>query len=172
MYGIRISNLIVTKLDNMDDSLNKVIDTANAYGVNVIRMEEGDKLHDFTCVMPYKELTYEDPNEASMVLSYEDKETSALFTGDYNYDEEYLLNNISKYTDVESYTILKVAHHGSRFSTTDSFLKKIKPDYAWISCGIKNRYGHPANELLERISKNTSASIYVTKEVGEVEYNK
>lgn len=172
LYGISISNLIVTKLDNMDESLERIIDTAYVYGVNVIRMEEGDKLLDFTCVMPYKELTYEDPNEASMVLSYEDKETSALFTGDYNYDEEYLLNNISKYTDVESYTILKVAHHGSRFSTTDSFLKKIKPDYAWISCGIKNRYGHPANELLERISKNTSASIYVTKEVGEVEYNK
>ena len=172
LYGIRISNLIVTKLDNMDESLERIIDTANAYGVNVIRLEEGDKLLDFTCVMPYKELVYEDTNEASMVLSYEDDGMSALFTGDYNYDEEYLLKNIRKYTDVDSYTILKVAHHGSKFSTTDGFLEKIDPEYAWISCGVKNRYGHPAGGLLDRISKNTSASVYVTKEVGEVEYIK
>jgi competence protein ComEC len=47
--------------------------------------------------------------------------------------------------------LLKVSHHGSRFSSSSQFLEKIRPARAWISCGRKNRFGHPTREVLERV---------------------
>lgn len=172
IYGIKVRNIVIAKLDNRDEALINIINTANEYGVHECEMEEGDKLMEFTCVMPYKNLEYEDVNEASLVLSYECSGFSALFTGDFNGDENYLFNNIRKYTDIDRYTILKVAHHGSKFSTKERILRNINPEYAWISCGVNNRYGHPASELMERIKKYTNAKVYVTKETGEIKYVK
>lgn len=51
------------------------------------------------------------------------------------------------------FRVLKVSHHGSRFSTSEEFLKMIKPNEAWISAGVGNRYGHPTHEILERLKK-------------------
>ncbi len=63
--------------------------------------------------------------------------------------------------------ILKVAHHGSGYSSSEAFLAWLNPDYAVISCGKKNRYGHPHPDTLERLSECES-QILQTKESGAI----
>ena len=60
-----------------------------------------------------------------------------------------------------------MAHHGSKNSTPEEFLKEIKPEAAVLSCGEENRYGHPHRELLDRLEKY-AGQIYNTAEVGAV----
>ena len=63
---------------------------------------------------------------------------------------------------------LKVAHHGSKYSTTDRWLEKIKPTYSFISVGKNNMYGHPTQETLDRLEQVTS-KIFRTDYSGEVD---
>jgi len=65
--------------------------------------------------------------------------------------------------------ILKVAHHGSKYATSDAFLDRVKPEEAVISVGAKNRYGHPAGEVLDRFGSR-GIKIIRTDEVGDVVY--
>ena len=63
--------------------------------------------------------------------------------------------------------ILKVAHHGSGYSSSEAFLGWMHPDYAVISCGEKNRYGHPHPDALKRLS-DCGSEILQTKESGAI----
>ena len=65
------------------------------------------------------------------------------------------------------YTVLKVAHHGSAYSTSEEFLRQISPYYAVISCGAGNRYGHPHGETIERLEA-TGSKILRTDELGAI----
>lgn len=62
---------------------------------------------------------------------------------------------------------MKVAHHGSRNSTGIEFLNMVRPEFAVISCGRDNVYGHPHTELLERLKK-AGSKILMTKDRGAV----
>lgn len=66
--------------------------------------------------------------------------------------------------------VLKAGHHGSKYSTGDNFLEKVKPKEAIISVGKNNRYGHPAPEALDRL-KNKNIDILRTDERGDIVYN-
>ena len=84
-------------------------------------------------------------NSAMLKLGY--GKASFLFTGDCGLKcEDKLMEKKGISAD-----ILKVSHHGSKHSTSNEFLKKVKPKLAVISVG-KNSYGHPANETLERLN--------------------
>lgn len=100
-------------------------------------------------------------NETSIVslLKYQDFE--ALLPGDIGIEEEEKL----KIGDVE---VLKIAHHGSKYSTSPGFLEKTTPELAIISVGATNRYGHPTPEVLERL-RNLEIKILRTDLDGEVE---
>ena len=63
--------------------------------------------------------------------------------------------------------MLKVAHHGSKNSTKEEFLEIIRPKASVISCGKDNSYGHPHEELMERLKYNTN-KIFLTMEEGEL----
>lgn len=63
--------------------------------------------------------------------------------------------------------ILKVAHHGSKYATAQDFVDRVKPGVAIISCGEWNRYGHPAQAVLDRL-KNAGAKLYRTDLQGEI----
>ena len=69
--------------------------------------------------------------------------------------------------DLHDITLLKVAHHGSRNSTCEEFLREINPKIALISAGRDNRYGHPHAELIERLEKK-GCIISQTKESGAI----
>ena len=68
-------------------------------------------------------------------------------------------------------TLLKVAHHGSNYSTGEEMLNRLRPRIALISCGKDNRYGHPHEELLERLER-AGSRIYDTPGYGAVTVEK
>ena len=103
-----------------------------------------------------------DTNAGSIVARLSSGKTSFLLTGDLPSEQEI---NIK----VEKTDVLKVAHHGSKYSTSQEFLDKIAPMEAIISAGKNNRYGHPASEVLERL-QNKNIKIWRTDEVGDIEY--
>ena len=67
----------------------------------------------------------------------------------------------------KDYDILKVAHHGSKNTTSEEFLKLVQGEIALISAGEENRYGHPHSETLKRL-KTFDYRIYQTKENGAI----
>ncbi len=78
------------------------------------------------------------------------KSASAIFTCDAARDVEDHLISISSSTELKS-DVLKVGHHGSRYSSSNEFLDAVAPTYAAISVGAHNRYGHPTEETLGRL---------------------
>ena len=92
-----------------------------------------------------------------------------LLTGDITGEsEQRMWQEIQPYLDSESgFMVWKIAHHGSRFSTPQEFLRDVQPDVAVISCGAGNSYGHPHEELLQRLEA-TPARIYRTDYHGAI----
>lgn len=105
-----------------------------------------------------------DANNLSIVLRIEYGETSFLFTGDMEREEE---QNIIDAGYELSSTVLKVGHHGSENSSTYPFLREVMPEYAVISVGKDNSYGHPSKEALSRL-KDSGAKILRTDEQGDI----
>jgi competence protein ComEC len=100
-------------------------------------------------------------NEGSIVILFEYEETSFLLTGDLAYEETVL----PKITPV---TVLKAAHHGSKYSTSNTFLEMVRPKEAVISVG-ENTYGHPTKEVLERLENNGIKTLR-TDHLGSIKY--
>ena len=106
----------------------------------------------------------DDPNNTSIMLRIVYKDTSFLFTGDAEREaEQAALNSGCK---LES-TVLKVGHHGSRSSTEYVFLREVAPQYAVISVGEGNTYGHPTEEALSRL-RDADVKTYRTDLQGTV----
>lgn len=101
-------------------------------------------------------------NLSSNIIRLEFNETSFLFTGDAETENE---QSIIKWEQVD---ILKVGHHGSTTSTSQNFIKQIKPQYAIISVGKYNDYDHPHDKIIKRL-QNIGAKILRTDESGTVE---
>lgn len=109
-----------------------------------------------------KDGSAKDNNAKSIVSRLIFGENSFLLTGDLPDSEENNLFNIKS-------SILKVSHHGSKNSTTENFLDKVKAQTAIISAGKNNRYGHPADEALERLKK-FKMNILRTDEMGDIRF--
>lgn len=101
-------------------------------------------------------------NDSSIVLKLKYGTTSFLFMGDASSKIESTLLN----KDIKS-DVLKVGHHGSKYSSSLSFLKKVNPTYAVISVGEGNTYDHPHKEILDRLSNN-DIKVYRTDLLGTV----
>lgn len=121
----------------------------------------------FEVLWPEEEALSEDTNDLSLVWRLSYKDFSMLFTGDLPGEFEGDLNNL------EPTTILKVAHHGSNYSTTEEFLRQVQPKLSIISCSATNRYGHPGEQTLERLyqysaNNDTASSVLITKDCGAI----
>ncbi len=113
-------------------------------------------------------------NTHSSVLWLDYKGASALFMGDAPFETENRLlfdsqmEVLSVYgVDLASTELLKIAHHGSKYSTSLEFLQYMNVEKAFISCGENNLYGHPTDEVLQRL-KTVNAEIYRTDLSGTV----
>ena len=103
-----------------------------------------------------------DLNNTSIVLKLTYQDISILLTGDAtSKTEKKILNK-----DINS-TVLKVGHHGSKYSSTESFLKKVNPKYAIISVGKNNIYNHPATTTINKLEK-LNTQIYRTDQDGTI----
>ena len=119
----------------------------------------------------------ENKNAVSPTCLLEYSGKTIVLTGDSNEKSEKYLMNKGYFDDVDA-DVLKVGHHGSKSSTTSEFLNKIDCEYAIISCGAGNDYGHPTPEVLNRLDTyrdlvpdddyNGFASVYRTDEDGTV----
>lgn len=106
----------------------------------------------------------EDLNGCSLVLKLTLDRTSVLFMSDTGEEQEQQL--ILSGLDVSA-DIIKAGHHGSRWSNTQTFLKKTGADYAVISCGSDNEFGYPSDVVLKRFAK-AGIKVFVTCEDGAV----
>lgn len=102
-----------------------------------------------------------DENDKSMVLLLNHKGFKSLFTGDISAEVESQVDR--------EINLLKVAHHGSKTSTSEEFLEKTKPVFAMISAGYENSYGHPHKEVLKNLEKH-GIIYYVTSKDGETDF--
>ena len=100
-------------------------------------------------------------NDASIVCAITDGRSRLLYTGDIDEVREGMLRNLGQHD------LLKVAHHGSRYSTSGYFLQQVQPRLAVISAGRGNGYGHPHAETLERLGLSGS-KILRTDALGAV----
>jgi competence protein ComEC len=92
-------------------------------------------------------------NDGSIVILAKIGRVSWLFTGDLGKEEEYKL--IEKYPNL-TVDILKVGHHGSKNSTSDEFIRHLRPKYSIISVGKKNSFGHPHSEVIKILEASGS----------------
>lgn len=106
----------------------------------------------------------EDTNDTSIILKVTYGETSFLFTGDAEYDGEHAV--LDSGADLSA-TVLKVGHHGSDTSTCYPFLRAVMPQYAVISVGIGNSYGHPNVDTLSKL-RDAGAVVFRTDLQGDI----
>jgi competence protein ComEC len=115
-------------------------------------------------VGPVKGYGTVDMNDWSAVLHIVDGNISFLLTGDAAHPSE---NDMMAAGEPLASTVLKVGHHGSEHSTSQAFLNKVHPQYAVISVGKDNKYGHPTAEVLNRLSAQ-GVKVFRTDEQGTI----
>jgi competence protein ComEC len=156
---------------NAKNSINNVLhERLSAYGVEsitarrgmVINFGDGAKL---TILFPDQDVTRWDPNDASIVARLTYGDHSFLLTGDATLRTENILLNLDTSTLVVD--VLKVGHHGSRTSTSLAFVQVVMPDYAIISAGKDNSYGHPHKDVLNNLAQ-VGARVLSTAESGTI----
>jgi competence protein ComEC len=119
---------------------------------------------EWTILAPEFGKEYKDTNNYSIVLRMTFGSKSFLFTGDAEdiAEEEILMKGYTVKSDV-----LKAGHHGSHSSTTNAFLKAVSPEYAVISCGKDNDYGHPHRETRDKLN-GMGIKTFRTDECGTI----
>lgn len=121
----------------------------------------------FLCLHPERESGTMNENAYSECFYVDFGDFTLLLTGDVEGSgEEALLAELQR-RGIGQLDLLKIAHHGSRNSTTEEFLQQLHPGTAIISCGSNNRYGHPHAELLNRL-ESAGVQWFCTKDYGAV----
>lgn len=143
-----------------------VVDTMRQKGYKNTVPDPGDSftLGGAVCTVLAPSVNYEDANNNSIVLRVEHGENTFLFMGDAEEEEE--ADILRSGVDVGA-DVLKVGHHGSRSSSSKKFLKAVSPDYAVISCGEDNSYGHPHAETLNNL-RAMGVKVFRSDEQGTI----
>ena len=143
---------------------------AEEAGVSCKEIRAGDRLTigkaEAVVLYPGEQERIVEPNAGSLVLFWKWEGVRAMFTGDLPEEKEReLLQNLP------ACEILQVGHHGSATSTCREFLEQVQPSLAVISCAMKNRYGHPSPDTVERLKK-TGCEIRYTMKSGAITIRK
>lgn len=148
----------------------EIKDLAWARNISVRTIQAGDFWENngtkFWCLNP-ADVT-ESGNAASVVLYMEYQNFSMLLTGDLEGEGEKSVAALLRSNAITGISVLKVAHHGSKNSTKEEFLRQCSPAVAVISCGERNTYGHPHKETLERLN-DMGTAVYRTDCSGAVQ---
>ncbi len=169
---IRIENLMLPYHGREDKSLIRMADLAKKRGTKVRYLAGGERIQigrlGIACLYPNIWDVPENTNEESEVLKMDYGNCHMLFTGDMGEaGEERLLQRPMETRLLGEVNVLKTAHHGSRYSSSQAFLNAIKPRWAVISYGEGNSYGHPHEEVLERL-ENQKTEVLKTGVSGAV----
>ena len=169
LNNIKVKNMILSKQYKTTDNFEEIMSIAMKKKINIIKVEAGnglniDKFVRFKIFSPEKTLT-DDINDNSIVMKLEYNSFSCLFTGDISKQIEQ--NLVRKYGKELKSTVLKVAHHGSKTSSDELFIKLVNPKMTLIGVGKNNKFGHPNEEVIKVLESN-NVEVYRTDKDGEI----
>ena len=149
------------------DAYRELVEVLKNRKVPYVALSQGDHIRNgdnlFSVLSPNNQnLLSKELNDTSLVLMLESGELKALYTGDIGFSVE---NYLAQKYDLRA-QVLKVPHHGSKFSSSREFLAAIKPQAAVIGVG-KNTYGHPTEQALSRLTE-AGAEIFRTDQNGTI----
>lgn len=164
--NIKVGKILVGPIKEKTKLYEDFISIVSKKGITLQTIYGGDviKIDDITIdiLYPNEQNEIEDnENNNSLVFKLNYFDMSILFTGDIEKEVE---NKLKK--DIAA-NILKVPHHGSKTSSTEGFIQKVKPQISIISVGDENNFGHPNQDVVNRLKKNESI-IYRTDICGEI----
>lgn len=170
--GIAIKRLVMPEAGAGQEVYMTLEALAKKQGTAVVYGKGGDDFTGFlgedvtiTCLHPKAGEVYENRNEESLVLEIRYGSFGLLLTGDVEEGGERAMEEAGNLSPV---TVLKAAHHGSDTSSGEEFIRAVNPRYVVLSYGKGNRYGHPALDVVERLS-GAGARILRTAEMGAIE---
>ena len=158
MENLRVKNIIISKQGEESQNLIRFQEIVRDKKINVIVVKKGDNIvidnyTYFEILFPEENLIDDNIlNNNSIVTMLHSLELKILFTGDVEKIAEERLCELYIDTNKLNADILKVAHHGSKTSSIAKFLELVTPKIALIGVGENNNFGHPNEEVLERIS--------------------
>ena len=157
-----IGKIYMPKREANTATFEDILDAVSDKNLKISTPNVGDKFNvgEATCEILSVDSDAEDTNDSSIVILMTFGKTSYLFTGDIG-------SEIEENVDWSDIDVLKVAHHGSKYSSSKEFLAETTPEVAVISCGRDNDYGHPHDEAVKRI-ENIGAEIYRTDKQGTI----
>lgn len=170
LEGIKVKSVILPESMQRNDEVKALCKENN---IRIIYFSKGDSidykdLH-LLCLSPESVSVEDSSNEDSLVMYLAYKDFSALFTGDIEGNAERELISTIQNSDIRNIDVLKVAHHGSKYSTSRELIELLDPDFSIISSGEGNSYGHPHKETLERLIKYApETTILRTDECGQI----
>ena len=172
---INVKNIIIGNQYEQNDNYRKFLNLIKKNKNNIIiaKMEEKILIEENVYIdilwPSLNNSIYENSiNNNSIVCKLSYKNFSVLFTGDIEeVAEKELIHEIGDLNILKS-TVLKVAHHGSKTSSTKEFLNAVNAKYALIGVGKNNKFGHPSDTTIENLNK-TNTKIFRTDEMGEIE---
>lgn len=161
MEELKVKNIIIGKQFEESENYQNFIEIVNKNKIKVYVVEAGQKINIeknlyFDVLWPDSKNVVEKNsiNNNSLVVKLIYNNFSILFTGDIEeIAEKSILKKYEKNKAILDSDILKVAHHGSKSSSTEEFLNVVKPKIALIGVGENNNFGHPNNEVLERLRR-------------------
>jgi competence protein ComEC len=162
-----IGKIYLPKVTSTTKTFEDVVTAIKNKGMKATLPKPGEtfKLGSAKCtILAPNNSEYKDLNNFSIVVKIEFGKNSFLLTGDAEdvSEKEILAKGFNLKAD-----LLKIGHHGSRYSTTNEFLAKVNPKYAVISCETGNTYGHPHKETMDKL-KNKKIPVYRTDELGTI----
>ncbi|HIS17352.1 MAG TPA: MBL fold metallo-hydrolase [Candidatus Coprovivens excrementavium] len=151
---------ITTTTKTFEDVLDAI--SSKELTITIPKIGETFKLGEADFTILYTGTNSSDLNSTSIITKMIFGKYSYLFTGDTTSDIEKTI--LDQNIDID---VLKVAHHGSKYSSSLEFLEKTTPSYAIISVGKNNSYNHPSSETINNLKKYTN-NIYLTSELGTI----
>lgn len=167
LKAYKVKSVYAPKVSHTTQAFRDFLAAVKREGVKIKTAQKGVKLPlkgvNAVFVGPVKTYAKSDLNNWSAVLRLEYGKKSFLFTGDAELKSE--IDMIKMKQKLQA-NVLKVGHHGAKTSTSASFLKAVKPQYAVLSVG-KNSYGHPTSTVVNRL-KASKVTTYRTDKDGHI----
>ena len=179
LKNLKVKNIIIGKQYEEYENYKEFIKIAKDKKINIRVVEAGEKITieknlyiDVLWPINREKMVIQNAiNNNSLVFKLRYINFSMLFTGDIEeIAEKEILDKYKENTEFLKSTILKVAHHGSKTSSTKEFINIVKPKYAVIGVGKDNKFRHPSNVTIENL-KTINTEIYRTDEMGEISIN-
>ena len=157
MQNLKIKHILITKQGEESANFTKFLEIVAEKDIEVMVVKKGDYIpvdqySYFEILFPEDELIQENVlNNNSMVAKFHSWNFTMLFTGDIEEKAEERLCQLYASTNGLEAFALKVAHHGSKTSSTKAFLECVEPKMAFIGVGENNHFGHPDDEVIKRL---------------------